>query len=480
MIQSAKILCHRNIVLDTIWSPILDAGSGPKYIALARLLRDAIRTGDLAKGAQLPTVRDLAYQLKVTPGTVARAYQIVTAEGLLQATVGRGTFVAAQHPQLGPRLGRDVERLSAATSDVVDLQSPKLPDIGQTEVFSAILSRQSQSVGRDWLDYTRQSTEAPLRDAVVQWLAPRILGPFDGGDVMLSLGGQNSVNLVMNCCLRGDRPVVLTEELAYPGFRYAARLARAEVVGVEMDDQGVVPQALEAACKRYGPQILCLTPEIQNPTGARMSLERRQQIVALARRYDLQIIEDNCYVPRQNDLPTLRALAPERVWFLGSLSKSISPALRFGYAICPTGMGEAGRLTAQHSFFALPLPLTSLVLDLLQSGAAEALFQRVQEALDQRVQIFVNRLGSFDLRWQPGMPFAFLNLPMGWRASSFARASEEAGVLIRSADQYALIHGRAPNSVRLAMACNRSLEDFDRALVTLAGLLTKPPSDMAV
>ena len=466
--------------MDTIWAPELENGAGPKYIALARALRDAIRTGDLAKGAQLPTVRDLAFQIKVTPGTVARAYQIATQEGLLQATVGRGTFVAAQTPRLGPRVPLYNERPPEAAADIIDLQSPQLPDVGQGAIFSDILQRQSQTLGREWLDYTRQSAEAPLRAAVVDWVAPRILGAIGAEDVMLTLGGQNSLTLVMTCCLRGDRPVVLTEELAYPGFRYAARLARAEVVGIEMDDEGILPKALEAACRRYGPQILCLTPEIQNPTTARMSLDRRRAIVAIARAHDLQIIEDDCYVPRLNDLPTLRALAPERVWFLGSLSKSISPALRFGYVICPTDMGEAGRLTAQHSFFALPLPLSAFVLDLFRSGAAEQIFQQVQGAIDQRVQLFVNRLGSYDLHWQAGMPFAYLKLPLGWRASSFARASEEAGVLIRSADQYALVHGRAPNAVRLAMACDQPLQDFDAALKTLAGLLARPPSDMAV
>ncbi len=68
---------------------------------------------------------------------------------------------------------------------------------------------------------------------------------------------------------------MLIEELAYPGFRHAARLARAEVIGLELDDEGLCPAALEAACLRHGPQVLCLTTDAQNPTTARMSPERR-------------------------------------------------------------------------------------------------------------------------------------------------------------------------------------------------------------
>jgi DNA-binding GntR family transcriptional regulator len=88
--------------MTTIWQPDLTQFEGPKYLALSHALRDAVRKGDLPEGTRLPPVRELAWQLAITPGTVARAYQIVTQEGLLEATVGRGTFVAARAPRLGP------------------------------------------------------------------------------------------------------------------------------------------------------------------------------------------------------------------------------------------------------------------------------------------------------------------------------------------------------------------------------------------
>ncbi|MDZ4134622.1 MAG: GntR family transcriptional regulator, partial [Paracoccaceae bacterium] len=87
---------------DTIWTPDLARFPGPKYLALNRALREAVKAGRLPPGAQLPTVRDLAWHIGVTPGTVSRAYQLATQEGLLAATVGRGTFVAASLPRLGP------------------------------------------------------------------------------------------------------------------------------------------------------------------------------------------------------------------------------------------------------------------------------------------------------------------------------------------------------------------------------------------
>lgn len=466
--------------MHTIWLPDLSGDEGPKYLALTRRLREAIRTGVLPQGMQLPTVRDLAYRLSVTPGTVSRAYQIATQEGLLEATVGRGTFVAAARPRLGPTQALFTDRDPGEQAGRVDLRSPQLPDVGQAEIFADSLRKVALNIGVEWLDYTHQNGEQPLRQAVVDWLSGRVLGPIGEDDVMLTHGGQSGIGLILDCCLRGDRPVVLIEDLAYPGFRYAARAARAEVIGIELDDEGIRPDALEAACKRYGAQVLCLTPSAQNPTTARMSPERQLQIVSIARRYDVQIIEDECYFYSGAPDPALRALAPERVWYAGSLSKSVSAALRFGYVICPTGMGPTGRLAAQHSFFALSKPLAAFALELFNSGAADQLRASVEAEFSDRLQMVVNRLGAFDLAWQKGIPFAWLRLPQGWRAYTFTRMAEEQGVLVRAADQYAMANGRAPNAVRLAIAGNIPRQQLEAGIAALGYLLPRPPHDMAV
>lgn len=465
---------------DTIWTPDLSDQDGPKYLALTRALREAIRAGELAQGTQLPTVRDLAWALKVTPGTVARAYQLATQEGMLAATVGRGTFVAATAPRLGPSQPLYIERDPDASSAIVDLRAPILPDVGQGLVFAQVLRDMADDVGFHWIDYPSQRAEEVLRGAVCDWLTDRTLGVYGPDDIALANGGQNAISLIFLCCLRGDRPVVLTEELAYPGFRHAARLARAEVIAVDIDAGGMIPAALEAACKRHDAQVLCLTPEAQNPTTVRMPPERRAQIAEIARRYDLQIIDDDCYSLAQSTWPAMRALAPERSWHVGSLSKTVSAALRFGYILCPEGMGHTARLTAQHSFFALPLPVSDMALRLLQSGQGAALRAAVQADADRRLEMAVKTLGDFDLRWQPGLRYVFLCLPSGWRSSTFVRMAEAQGVLVRSADEYALVTGRAPNAVRLALTGSVTIEAFQAALDRLALLLLRPPAELLV
>lgn len=468
----------------TLWRPDLSAFNGPKYLALSHALRDAVRKGELAQGTKLPPVRDLAWALSVTPGTVARAYQIVTQEGLLEATVGRGTYVATSRARLGPShpifQELEIERLGASAEPVVDLRSPQLPDVGQVAVISSILVQLAGRLGTDQLDYPGLRRDEPLRQAYVDWLTGQALGSFGVDEVALTLGGQNGLSIALQCCLRGERPYVFCEELAYAGFRRAARLNRAEVAPVELDDQGMVPAALDAACRRYGGRIVCLTPEAQNPTAARMGLERRTAIVAVARAHDLQIIEDNCYSVSGFDGPSLRALAPERVWHVTSLSKSISAGLRFGAVVCPTGLGEAARLAVQHSYFGLPRPVSDIAFALFRSGEAERLRERVQAVFSRRLELALNILGRHDMCWQRGLSFVWLPMPRGWRASTFAREAGAQGVLIRSADEYALTDGRAPNAVRIALAGATPEEEFVAALTKIATLLDNPPVDLLV
>jgi len=464
------------------WHPDISAFDGPKYLALARALRESVRDGQLTEGTRLPPVRELAWALSVTPGTVARAYQIVTQEGLLEATVGRGTFVATRMPRLGPTqpMFVDPPPADAHSRPLTDLRSPCLPEVGQAAALSAILVDMAGRLGPEHLHYPSSQSDLPLRRAYAAWLADQALGPFGPEDIVLTLGGQNALNVALQCCLRGERPHVFCEELSYSGFRRAARLNRAEVDPVAIDDQGMIPAALDTACRRTGGRIICLTPEAQNPTAAAMGLERRIELVRVARAHDLQILEDNCYsVPRAAE-PSLRALAPERTWHLTSLSKSISAGLRFGGIICPTGLGEAGRMAAQHQYFGLPRPITDIMLALLQSGEATRLRDRVQEEMDRRLEVALNILGRFPLRWQRGLSFLWLPLPRGWRGSTFTRQAEAAGVLIRSADEYAAVDGRAPSAVRIALSGVLPDAEFRAALTTLARLLDSPPDEIAV
>src|SRR6056297_4266348 len=132
-IHSQHCTIQRKIVSDTI-SPehivrLPQAGSGPKYRRVADAIQSAIRSGDLAAGDRLPPVRELAWSLGITPGTVARAYTVLTDAGHAVAEVGRGTFVA---PKANGHNGPTRDYVTAPKRDgKTSLVTPQLPDLGQ-------------------------------------------------------------------------------------------------------------------------------------------------------------------------------------------------------------------------------------------------------------------------------------------------------------------------------------------------------------
>lgn len=459
------------IVPDTIWTPKLNDHGRSKYKALAAALRDAISAGTLAPEEKLPPVRELAYRIGITPGTVARAYTTLTEEGVLIAEVGRGTFVAERGraaPVIEPPL------LSHVDEQTADFRSSRVPDVGQGLVIDAALERLAQSHRRRHMSYPTAKTDIETRAAIATWVGEDRVGTIAVDDVVLGNGAQHCCILTLMHLLHGANPVILTEELAYPGARHAARLLRAKIVGVAMDEEGIIPEALVAAYRTHGGQVLLTAPEVHSPTTIKTSFARKQQLAAVAEKLGLAVIEDDCHTTVATDVPAYRALMSRNAYHVSSLTKSVSGALRFGYIIGPAGQGRALRQVAQSSFYGVAQPIIDLCADLLVAGDAARIRTRVIEKTALRVRTAVNHLGHCDLRWREDAPFVWLQLPTGWRGSSFAVACQRKGMSVRPADEFVLSNAKAPNAVRLAVNACVSDERYEQALVDMRELLEHP------
>lgn len=435
-------------------------------------MRGAVRSGELENGHKLPPVRELAWQLGITPGTVARAYKLAAEEGLVSTGVGRGTFVAGQ---AAPNFPVPESLLTTEQPDATDLRAARTPDVGQDAVIRAAMAKLARQAPYKYLDYPNTDTQHPAQAAAAEWIGQERVGRITPEDVVMGLGAQNTVIMALQTVLYGANPVILTEALGYPGVRHAARLLRAQLIGVEMDEDGVRPDRLEEALRKHGGQVLLLAAEVHSPTTIRTSLERRQQIAALARQYNLQIIEDDCHCITRPEEPAYRGICPERAWFISSLTKSVSASLRFGYAVAPRGQVEMAQQVAQSSFYGLPQPILDICAELLTSGEAERIRQTLERRVAEQVKRAVNALGKWDIAWRSDVPFVWLKLPQGWRGSSFASACEKEKIRIKAADEFALADGAAPHAVRLALNANIPAERYEAALARLSEILERPP-----
>ena len=329
------------------------------------------------------------------------------------------------------------------------------------------------------LNYPTRDGYEPVRTAVANWLSKAPIGPVRERDIVLTHGGQNGLMITLQACLRGPSPVVMVEDLAYAGFRRAADMLRTNVVGVAMDEHGIRPDILELMIRKTGATVLCTSPEVHNPTGLFTPLERRLEIVEVARRHNVQLIEDDCYRLGQAQAPSYRSLAPELGWYVTSLSKLLTPSLRAGFVVAPEGGVNILRRAAEYSFFGLAQPMAELIRILLTDPRMTQLMDDVRTEMARYVRVAVNALGGFDINWSPDVPFIWLRLPAGWRAGPFTRAAEAEGIQIRSADEFALRDGRAPHAVRIAVNAHVSIRKFEDAMVRLRGLLDNPPEQIS-
>ncbi|MCE0504536.1 PLP-dependent aminotransferase family protein [Roseivivax sp. GX 12232] len=470
--------------MDTILSAYAEGAADlPKYRRLADAIRGAIAAGQLAAGDKLPPVRDLAFDLGITPGTVARAYTILTDGGAARAEVGRGTFVAGGEAGGMRKLLPDApwpQTEAPQSGRFVSFVAPKLPDCGQIALIREGFARLSRHPFESLINYPSRAAFKPAREAVLDWLSDTPLGPVSEEDLTLCHGGQNGIGIVMQTVLRGARPVVLVEELSYPGFRRAAELLRAEVVSVPMDEDGILPEALDELARRHDAQLLCTSPEIHNPTGRQTPDRRRKEIAAVAQRRGFHVLEDDCYRLGPRAGLGYRALLPEQGWLVASISKSITPALRVGFVVAPQARRADLRRSVEHGFFGLAQPLGDLVADLLRRPELPAILDEVRREYDRYIRAAVNLLGGHDVGWREGVPFLWLRLPAGWRAATFVQAAEFEGVQLRAADEFALRDGFAPHAVRIAINAQVGLPAFEAALGRVRGLLENPPERIAV
>jgi len=458
------------IVTMTMWTPKLDGRPGPRYLRIASALREDIASGRLAPGTQLPTHRDLADALGVTVGTVSRAYAEAARQNLVSGEIGRGTYVRmeSRREELFPtpsEHGEDTIDLSL-TRPVVDVEQLNL-----SEALADLAS--SEGIAR-MLDYQPNVGLYAHRRTAAQWLSRRGLAATPER-VVVTAGGQNGIAVVL-AALTQPGDVVLTECLTYPGLKGIAKALHLQLAPVAMDEDGMLPDSLEAAAVSRGSRVVYTVPTLHNPTTTMMSTARRAELAQVARRLDLGIVEDDVNGQLLPDAPApLSVLAPERSYCVASTSKFLAPGLRIGFVITPEG--RAPRVSAGvRAFTIMASPLVAeLTCRWIADGTADRIVARQQEEAQQRQRIAARVLDGFDFRTQPRGYHLWLQVPEPWQTEDFVVQAREHGVLVSPASAFAVGRTPPPHAVRVGLGGVQPLSRLEQGLRTLAEILRRPP-----
>lgn len=355
---------------------------------IAGAVSRAIRAGDLAPGDRLPTVRDVAEELGISPATVSAAWQALRRTGVVVSRGRAGTFVKdTPTAWLSPRqrslvgAGPDGLRLdlSRGTPDPT-----LLPDLGPA------LHRVSQRATT--LTYQDEPVLPALRAELVRsW-------PYDAPALTVVDGATDGIARTLELLVSyGDR--VALESPGFPPFFDLVEALGGEVLPVEVDAEGVRPASLRAALDQR-PVAVVLQPRAHNPTGVSMSAARAQRLAGLVRRArsEAWVIEDDHsgWISTMPDV-TLATWLPERVVHVRSYSKSHGPDLRIAALSGPAALVD--RLVARRMLGPAwtSRMLQTILLDLITSSRS------LDEVGEARRQYFARQRTLVDTLAAEGM-----------------------------------------------------------------------------
>lgn len=451
-----------------MWKPHKLSPRGPVYLAIADALAVDLEAERVRPGERLPTHRELARVLGVNVVTITRAYAEAARRGLVEGHVGRGTFVRSieARPRERERRGR--------SADAIDLSQNQIALPAGSYDARALLASMGERLEAALHAGYQPAGQSEHRAAGAQWIARAGL-EVDPERVIVTTGGQQALAAVFATFAKaGD--TILVEELTYAGIKSLAALFRLRLQPVAVDEQGLVPESLEEACRRGNPKLLYCMPNLHNPTGVVLPAERRERVARLAEQYDLLVLEDDASgFLLETPPPPIAALAPARGLFVSSLSKSLAPGLRIGYLAAPEAVLAKLRETQAALTWMTPALTAAVASHLIENGELARVVERKRAEVRARRALFGRLLGHLATPSHLDSPCLWVTLPEPWRGEEFVAAAERAGVLVSAAETFVVSRTHTPHAARLCLGTPEARGQVEDALRRLAQLLEGVP-----
>ncbi|WP_397454227.1 PLP-dependent aminotransferase family protein, partial [Pseudomonas versuta] len=417
-----------------------------RYKSLVDAFAADIRSARLAPGTRLPTHRQLAASEGLALVTASRVYAELEAMGLVSGETGRGTFV--RETSLPPGHGIDQPDVTAGMLDL-NYNYPSVP--GQAELLRTALRQLALSGDLEsLLRYQPHGGRLHERASFARHLLTRGLN-VPAERVLIVNGAQHGLTVALMSLLQpGD--VIAVDALTYPGFKALALALHLEVLAIPVTESGPDLDALERLCRSRSVRAIYSMPTLHNPLGWVMSLEQRQQLIAIARAHDLHIIEDAAYAFLvENPPPPLAELAPERTVYVSGLSKNVAAGLRVGFIAAPAQTIAALERMIRVTAWNTPGVMTSIASAWLDDGTVSRLeVQKRQDAQARQIIADEQLAGLHSVR-HPFSYFVWLPLAEDARAEQVVTALLREQISVSTAQPFA-ISTHVPHAIRLALA----------------------------
>ncbi len=461
---------------------------GPRFLAIARAVSDAIACGRLRPGDALPGSRELAESAGVNRNTMLAALSELKLEGWIETSPTRGTFVSRALPERAPRQLRGMPRASRSTTKpVFELRGQEptsagakhhafgvyrapypllagMPDVRAVphdELARAFRRALSKST-TEMLGYGDLRGDVRLRRALARLLARTRGVVADEDGLIITRGSQMALYLAARALIApGD--VVVVEAYGYRPAWEAFRLAGAELVSARVDGDGLSTDGLEKILHARKVRAVYVTPHHQYPTTVTLPAARRLALLDLAKRHRFAIIEDDYdhefHYEGRPTLPLASADDGSRVVYVGTLSKVLAPGLRIGFLVGPPVLLERAATLRAFVDRQGDLAIERAVAELIEDDVVARHTRKMRRLYQERRDALAAALGTH-------LPELVFDVPKGglavWARATSTRAkavdvdawaarAEARGVIVHTARRFTF-DGRAEPRLRLGFA----------------------------
>jgi DNA-binding transcriptional MocR family regulator len=442
------------------WRPTLAKQKGEtKHAALTERIIADIDDGVLKPMDRMPTHRDLARELGLSVQTVSLSYKEAERLGYLSGEIGRGTFVKAR---VTDRAGRMM--LDHSANEVLDLSIIRgvyldAHETASREILRELADGETASFMRPCrpiagLDRHRETARHWLRALGVTAPAERIL---------VTNGAAHGIFLALSCVVRsGD--IILCENLTDHGTIGLSNILGFSLKGLPTDEEGILPDALEAACKAGGVRALVLIPTLNNPTGHVAGAARRREIAAVARRYGIFVIEDEVYRPMiEEDLPSITEMLPDLGFFITSFTKTVLTGLRVGYLVVPPAYSIRAASILRVSSWSGTYLTGEIATRWVENGTAQRLLEVQRAEARARQAVATEILGDHIASSHPLSLCAWLKVPSHWTEEGLVRSLTNQNVAVTPSEPFIAGPGHG-GGIRICLGGRLSHASLAKAL----------------
>lgn len=470
----------RSLYADNVLERLQFVAEGTLQQRLLHCMQAAIVEGIFPRGSRLPATRDLARELAVSRNTVLNVYENLVAQGYVSARTGSGTWIAENLPEgclnSAPALPlseplmskpaaiskRGATLLGHANASPYQWGAfvPGAPDVREFphKLFSQIQSRLNREPDIERLIYSSNGGCPQLRQALAEYLSVARSVRADADQIIITEGIHQAVDLVTRVLCDAGDPVWI-EEPGYWGTRNLLRINGLKIQAKAVDEQGIIP---ELAPRSKAPKMIFVTPSHQYPLGVHLSLERRRQLLDLARKHKSWLVEDDYdseFRFAGQPFPSLQGFEPDApVIYMGTFSKTLYPALRLGYLVVPKALAQPLRVAAAELYRGGHLLVQRALAEFIQKGHYMTHIRRMRKLYSQRRRFMMTLIERYlgaafmpVVNHEAGLHLV-LNLPPGCDDVAIAALALRRGVKVRPLSQY-YMHPQERRGLLLGYAC---------------------------